>query len=390
MDTTSILIPVVILLLVILLLWRLRNAGQEKDYSNTLLKVRKKRQGSIYSTPKSPKIAIESSKNDVVEESSEATSLSPPPELAEIQLIDYEAFVKEHKASNEFKRLRKPHPLLMSLSRSITDAQELINIVKSDPELVAMVLNMANSPFFGLRKAITDINHAVVYLGIAQVKNLATQFAISQSFEFESEKQKAAYEKIWKTSFLASAMALLIAREANLETPSELSTRCLLSYLGDITLLSMDAKAANFYIDRMPMYMRVRGMQSLFKSNAAVMGGLFAQHLKLPKELHTGIGMSYQPLTNDWDRTYLTDEEIQDTLFCYSICRAAEYYILEQDDVYSKDPNFSYKKSAKPEFYHLEQQLEQHGLSHLNKVISAAGTKMKLSHMFASLKEKMK
>jgi HD-like signal output (HDOD) protein len=110
---------------------------------------------------------------------------------------------------------------------------------------------MANSPFFGLRKAITDINHAVIYLGIAQVKNLATQFAISQSFTFDSQAQQEAYDKIWKTSFVASTFALMIAREADLENPSSLSTRCLLGYLGDIAMLSKEPKVANLYAPTM-------------------------------------------------------------------------------------------------------------------------------------------
>ena len=392
MDTTSILIPVAIILLVALLLWRLKNSNNGKEYSNTLLKVRQKRKGSIYAEPKTPKALIDSMPGTTkAPRPHEAPADAPdvPQDFVELTLIDYEAFQADNKTEKEFKSLRKPHPLLMSLSKSITDAQELINIVRSDPELVAMVLNMANSPFFGLRKAITDINHAVIYLGIAQVKNLATQFAISQSFEFDTPQQQEAYERVWKTSFLASAMALFVAREANLESPSELSTRCLLSYLGDITLLSIEPKAANFYTNSTPLYMRIRGMQSLLNSNAAVVGGVFAQHLKLPKELHQGIGLGYQPMLNDWEEAEVTPEEKQSILFCYSLCRVAEYYALEADSAYAKSPCLDYELAHKPELFNLKSQLEENGLGHLNAVLQSPRTKIKLSQMLGDLKKSL-
>lgn len=392
MDTTSILIPLAIILLVALLLWRLKNSNNDKDYSNTLLKVRQKRKGSIYADPKTPGDMLNTLNADKPprpEPVNEVEVPDIPKDFLELSLIDYDSFQGDNKTTKDFKSLRKPHPLLMSLSKSITDAQELINIVRSDPELVAMVLNMANSPFFGLRKAITDINHAVIYLGIAQVKNLATQFAISQSFEFDTPQQQEAYERVWKTSFLASAMALFVAREANLESPSELSTRCLLSYLGDITLLSIESKAANFYTSNTPLYMRIRGMQSLFNSNAAVMGGVFAQHLKLPKELHEGIGLAYQPMHNNWQDIDISFEEKKSILFCYALCRLAEYYALEADSSYAKSPSLDYATAHKPELFHLQAQLQECGLGHLNALLQSPRTKIKLSQMLGDLKKSL-
>ncbi|WP_395340289.1 HDOD domain-containing protein [Ningiella sp. W23] len=394
METTSILIPIAIVLMVGLLLWRMKASGQKKDYSNTLLKVRQKRQGSIYKEPQSP--------DEIVKASMPTGPANPQPaqqpmdkpeapeELAELKLLSYAEFRSQDNAQQDFQSLRKPHPLLMSLSKSITDAQELIRIVKSDPELVAMVLNMANSPFFGLKKAITDINHAVIYLGIAQVKNLATQFAISQSFEFNTDKQRLAYEKIWQTSFFASAMALFIAREANLENPSELSTRCLLSYLGDITLLSLDPQVANFYLGNMPLHQRIKGMQSSQNANSAVVGGVFAEHLQLPKELHEGIGLGYQPLLDDWEACDISEEEKRDILFCYSISRVAEYFILEADDTFGQAPSLNYVKTFKTEFYYLIEQLEECGLDHLDSVLCNVRTKIKLSQMLGDLRKSMK
>jgi hypothetical protein len=386
MDITSILIPLVIIMAVGLIVWRLRNSGNNKDYSNTLLKVRQKRQGSIYASSNSSQdiVGATTAKKASL---TPTKSPEPPQEFLDISLVSYTDYQQTIKSSKEFESLRKPHPLLMSLSRSITDAQELINIIKSDPELVAKVLNMANSPFFGLRKAITDINHAVIYLGIAQVKNLATQFAISQSFEFSSQAQQEAYDKIWKTSFIASSMALLVAREADLENPSSLSTRCLLGYLGDIAMLSKEPQVANLYLPTMPFYKRVHAMQTMLKTNAAAMGGVFAQHLTLPSEIHNGIGLGYQSLNNNWEGIDISSEEKRDIVFCYAISRMAEFVVLENDTNFLKTSSLDYELVPRPELYQLSQQMQECGLTSVERVIASAQFRAKSSDIMSKFAE---
>ena len=51
----------------------------------------------------------------------------------------------------------------MSLTRSINDPKELLNIIKNDPELVVKVIKVANSSLFSPGKSITTINHSIVY-----------------------------------------------------------------------------------------------------------------------------------------------------------------------------------------------------------------------------------
>jgi hypothetical protein len=372
MDITSLLIPLVIIIAAIIFVWRLSNPSDEKEYSNTLLKVRKKRQGSIYGPSNSSQDIVGVVTVKEIEAKVSVEIPEPPPEYKDIALTSYVDYQMTVKSKPEFESLRKPHPLLIALSKSITDAQELIKVIKSDPELVAKVLNMANSPFFGLRKAITDINHAVIYLGIAQVKNLATQFAISQSFEFSSEAQQKTYDKIWKTSFIASSMALMIARDAELENSSSLSTMCLLGYLGDIAMLSSKPQVADLYVTTMPFYKRVRAMQAMFETNAATLGGVFAQHLTLPGEIHNGIGLGYQALKNDWDGIEIGDEEKRDIVFCYAVCRIAEFVVLENDVNFLKGASLDYESVHRPELYQLSQQMKDCGLSEVQRVIESA------------------
>ncbi|MCI4624923.1 MAG: HDOD domain-containing protein [Candidatus Magnetoovum sp. WYHC-5] len=51
--------------------------------------------------------------------------------------------------------------------------RELVAVIEHDPVLVMKILKTVNSAYFGLASKITSINHAVVYLGLNAVKNIA-------------------------------------------------------------------------------------------------------------------------------------------------------------------------------------------------------------------------
>jgi len=55
--------------------------------------------------------------------------------------------------------------------------KDLVKVVEHDPVMTVKMLKMVNSAFFGLRNNIISINHALVYLGLNTVKNMALGIA---------------------------------------------------------------------------------------------------------------------------------------------------------------------------------------------------------------------
>ncbi len=51
--------------------------------------------------------------------------------------------------------------------------RELVRIIEHDPVITLKILKLVNSAYFGLSKKITSIKHAVVYVGINTIKNVA-------------------------------------------------------------------------------------------------------------------------------------------------------------------------------------------------------------------------
>ncbi|PKN76914.1 MAG: hypothetical protein CVU52_02745 [Deltaproteobacteria bacterium HGW-Deltaproteobacteria-10] len=69
------------------------------------------------------------------------------------------------------------HRVIELTSDINSDPRDLVKVIEHDPVLITKILKMVNSPYFGLAQKITSVNHAVVYIGINTVKNLALSTA---------------------------------------------------------------------------------------------------------------------------------------------------------------------------------------------------------------------
>lgn len=72
--------------------------------------------------------------------------------------------------------------LLQSLSREDVDADTLAHQISRDQALVAKMLRVANSSFYGLQGKVNSISDAIVVLGLRGVRTLATAAAVTGAF----------------------------------------------------------------------------------------------------------------------------------------------------------------------------------------------------------------
>lgn len=69
------------------------------------------------------------------------------------------------------------HRILQLTADINFSAKELIRIIDHDPVMTVKILKLVNSAYFGLSRKITTIHHAVVFVGINTIKNLAVSIA---------------------------------------------------------------------------------------------------------------------------------------------------------------------------------------------------------------------
>jgi len=77
-------------------------------------------------------------------------------------------------------------------------ARDLHNIIKNDPALATKILKVVNSAFYGLPGQVSEIDRAIVLLGLSAVKNIAISASISRLFTAEKISEKFTARDIWK------------------------------------------------------------------------------------------------------------------------------------------------------------------------------------------------
>lgn len=79
-------------------------------------------------------------------------------------------------------------------------ARDLHNIIKNDPALASKILKVVNSAFYGLPGQVSEIDRAIVLLGLSAVKNIAISASISRLFTAEKISDKFSARDIWRHS----------------------------------------------------------------------------------------------------------------------------------------------------------------------------------------------
>jgi HD-like signal output (HDOD) protein len=165
------------------------------------------------------------------------------------------------------------------------DIREIVEVVSLDQALTATLLRRANSAALAARFPIKTVRDAALWLGSGSVLSLALATNVSRRLCAPIPAYGLAEGQLWKQSVAASLAAESIRHSADVEVPAEAPTAALLHDFGKVVLaqhfgarvLNMLAHAAA--ADNMGL---LAAEARVFGINHADIGGLVAQHWKLP------------------------------------------------------------------------------------------------------------
>jgi len=280
---------------------------------------------------------------------------------------------------------KKPHPLLLPLTQRSFEPNELFDLIKNDTEMTAKILHAVNSPLFGLDKPITNVNHGIIFMGVGRVKGIVLQCAMQEGTTFNDKNQNAAYKKLWQASYLASSFCMLFAKELGEKNPAELATHCLLSYLGDLAILSYNPKLAKFYLDDFTLFERTKVFQEVLGTNTAVVGKFIAQQWQLPSSIESAIEHSILPLMDNMVSSSLSDKTLRQLLLCYLSNRLGDLVALGGLTEVPELEEVSYEALGAVEFYYTQNNIQNSGFEKMNTVIRDPGFRKKLNSVIRNL-----
>ena len=178
--------------------------------------------------------------NDWLFEINTDSELSTNPVEDEI-LEALEKIVKSKQSCvNMVKRLPGLIPqLLQSLRTENFSGAELARKIAHDPVLVAAVIRLANSSANSLSKAITSIEHAVLILGQAGLRQLITGVAFRPIIDMNSGRfTKNVAPRIWAQSERSALACRILAEQRGIE-PFEAFLAGLVQYVGLVVCLRL-------------------------------------------------------------------------------------------------------------------------------------------------------
>jgi HD-like signal output (HDOD) protein len=97
-------------------------------------------------------------------------------------------------------------------AKQITDSAQLARLIQSDPALAGEIMRVANSPALRPRAAVVSLQQAVSWLGIAEVRNIATAVMLRGEV-FNAPGHEPESEDLWREAWVAGLWAKEIARQ---------------------------------------------------------------------------------------------------------------------------------------------------------------------------------
>jgi len=113
--------------------------------------------------------------------------------------------------------------------------QQISECIEHDPGLVAKILTVSNSPFFGMRQHVATLKLALVVLGVREVRNIVLGISVFEAFG-ETGASPAWLRDLWDHSVLVGALSKHLGAALALGLQGEDFVAGLLHDIGKVVL----------------------------------------------------------------------------------------------------------------------------------------------------------
>ena len=123
------------------------------------------------------------------------------------------------------------------------DAEDLAQVIETDPAITMKLLRLANSAFFGFSRNITSMQDAVSLLGNQTVQNAVLSISVFESAKEMGEEGGLDRKEFWRHSAACGSIVRFIARKKQVDREDAFTA----GILHDIGKVVLDGLYAQFY-----------------------------------------------------------------------------------------------------------------------------------------------
>ncbi|MBN4056190.1 HDOD domain-containing protein [Rhodothermus sp. AH-315-K08] len=187
--------------------------------------------------------------------------------------------------------------VLNERAKADPDLEKIGDIISSDVALAASMLKVVNSPFFGLRRRIGSIHHAVRLLGIGNVVNIASGLMLKAAF---ADMRGPFMDSFWRDSSRQAVVATMISRETKVSSSEDSYAAGLFADCGVPVLRRRFENYSEIYSQAK---LTVEQTFTEFEeeeigTNHAVVGFMMAHGWMLPEVFANGILQHHDPINH--------------------------------------------------------------------------------------------
>jgi len=204
--------------------------------------------------------------------------------------------IEEHIGN--LKKFRTEHLRLQKfVSDPAIQMSDLAKMILADPVLTAKILRLANSPYFGMQNKIDSISHALMILGLQNIKNILYREGLLQLFPIGSDRQKDALAALWTHSTLTSVCASYLADLFDGLNQGTLFTLGIIHDIGKLVILGMP-QVQSFdgeFWDKFPRGLYIQDEDELLGVNHAVIGKMALEQWGFSDVMIHSVAMHHMP-----------------------------------------------------------------------------------------------
>ncbi len=202
--------------------------------------------------------------------------------LAQIEL-DPKTFLRQHCTLPALPEVVGQVQTMMSDDNA--DIGKVADLISSDPALLAQVLKVVNSAYYGLPKEITKARFAIAFLGYNEVYRMVLSLSVINTL---SIKEKDELTSFWHHSFYTAITTRHLANRYMPEIPTEdLWSAAMLHDIGKLIYLKYYAENYNairkHHEENSCLFSQSE--ISLEQPASSVMGSLLCDHWRLPEKI---------------------------------------------------------------------------------------------------------
>lgn len=215
-------------------------------------------------------------------------------------------------------------------SSSINDFAQVVRV---DVALTSRLLQLANSPVYGLSREVYDVRHAITVLGLEATLSNALSIALVASIR-EQRCSGINYKHFWRRSLAAASANRLIARHVRAPVAEHFFMAGLLQDIGMIALATLDAdlyaRVGDRYTDHRAL---IAEEQALLGVDHAAAGAWLISSWRLPGRYAQAAHGSHDPAKTE------CDSENEQLKWCTAVSGSIA------DIIYADDPGAALRRA---------------------------------------------